>query len=203
MWTLSIPGTPLSLISSPSVIGMMTVNEILATGARLGFTGGGDCHEGHIGLTTEIPDGQGQVPHGLSQNHLHRSGLTGALLPELTRSALINALRSRMTYATTGARILLDFAVDRSGQGNRVTCRAVVHAVNTLHCVEIIKNGSTLFRKDIEAVDVEFEWTDSTDPDMVAYYYLRAEQKDGHMAWSSPVWIDQSCDHSGPEPYWA
>jgi len=23
-----------------------------------------------------------------------------------------------------------------------------------------------------------------------AYYYLRVLQKDGHMAWSSPIWVD-------------
>ena len=29
----------------------------------------------------------------------------------------------------------------------------------------------------------------SETPDFV-YYYLRVLQEDGHMAWSSPIWID-------------
>jgi hypothetical protein len=167
----------------------MTVHEILASGARLGFTGGGDCHEGRIGLTTDIPGGQGMISHGLSPNHTHRSGLTGALLPRLDRLELIRALRERRTYATTGARILLTFNIKNSD--GVIEGKACVHAVNPLLCVDVIKNGNSWLKQSSNSLDIELEWQDTLEDEKPVYYYLRAEQADGHMAWSSPQWSDE------------
>lgn len=37
--------------------------------------------------------------------------------------------------------------------------------------------------------DVSFEITDTEDPDQGDYYYLRVEQANDAMAWSSPIWV--------------
>jgi hypothetical protein len=46
------------------------------------------------------------------------SGLTAILAPELTRESLWKALHARRTYATTGARMLLDVTVDGHPMGD-------------------------------------------------------------------------------------
>ena len=44
----------------------------------------------------------------------------------------------------------------------------------------------------IEAIGghlLETSYTDEDPPDGEVRYYIRVEQEDGNMAWSSPVWV--------------
>ena len=171
-----------------------TFNELLQTGAKLGFTGGGDCHEGHAGFSCEDPDGQGRVPHTFARKLQYRCGMTGACMPDLDRRCLIAALRNRQTYATTGARILLDFAVSdlpmgAVGRAPAADCRATVHAVEPVHTVEIVKDGRVVWSHEPGELDVTVRWQDPDPPCAEHYYYLHVVQTDGQMAWSSPVWV--------------
>ncbi|KKL72269.1 hypothetical protein LCGC14_2086600, partial [marine sediment metagenome] len=52
----------------------LTVNDLLLKGAKLGFTAGSDCHEGHCGFSSEDPSGQGSTPHTFASVLLYRSG---------------------------------------------------------------------------------------------------------------------------------
>jgi Protein of unknown function (DUF3604) len=174
--------------------GLTSVNQLLATGARLGFTGGGDCHEARPGFTCEDPDRQGEVSHNFAKNLVYRCGMTAALLPELDRGSLLGALRQRRTYATTGARILLDFSVGGLGMGasgavDKAECRATVHAPAPIARVEIIKDGQVVYGEEPEGLDAEIAWTDPVERTCEHYYYLRVIQHDGQQAWSSPVWV--------------
>jgi len=174
--------------------GRMTVNEILQTGAKLGFTGGGDCHEGRVGFVQEDAAGQGKVPHTFSGNIPYRCGMTAALMESLDRASLIKAIRNRRTYATTGARILLDFTaaghqMGTVGQAESVECHVLIHAVEPIILVEIVKDGQVAWQKQLHDLDAELSWHDPAGPQAEHYYYLRVTQADGHMAWSSPVWI--------------
>lgn len=67
--------------------------------------------------------------------------------------------------------------------------------------VVLIRNGTVLRSFPIVEEKCEFEFDDSEPLSQVAlephperppfaYYYLRAVQKDGHLAWSSPIWVD-------------
>ena len=38
-------------------------------------------------------------------------------------------------------------------------------------------------------MDVQFDYTDAESPEQGDYYYVRATQIDGGMAWSSPIWV--------------
>jgi len=170
------------------------VNGLLRSGAHLGFTGGGDCHEGHVGFTCEDPDGQGATPHTFAAVLLYRCGMTAAELPEFGRRELIRALRNRRTYATTGARILLhftaaDYAMGAVGTADEVTCRAEVHAVAPLKAVEIVKDGAVAWSRQADGLEARVDWQDPDAPTREHVYYLRVTQVDGQMAWSSPVWV--------------
>lgn len=172
----------------------MSINDILDTGAKVGVTGGGDCHEGRAGFSQEDPDRQGLIPHTFGINIRYRCGMTAAIMPELTRKALIYALRNRRTYATTGARILLDFTLSGHPMGSIVrereaVIRVTVHAVNEINAIEIIRNGDVVFRSETGRLDAELEWTDPSPPPRQNYYYIRIVQFDREMAWSSPIWF--------------
>ena len=54
--------------------------DILNRGARIGLTGGGDCHEGRCGFSVEDSAGQGVTPHTFAPGLKYRCGLTAALL---------------------------------------------------------------------------------------------------------------------------
>jgi hypothetical protein len=172
----------------------MTVNQVLATGAKLGFTGGGDCHEGHAGFSSEDPEGQGTTPHTFAELLLYRCGMTAAVIPSLDRPSLIKALRNRRTYATTGARILVDFSaagfsMGAEGNASEVECRVRVHGVDRIREIRIIRDGKIAWSEVFDDLDVASEWKDPEPPTMQHYYYLHVIQTDGQMAWSSPIWI--------------
>ncbi len=166
----------------------------LNAGARLGFTGGGDCHEGKSGWTPDDPDGQGTALHGFARQLRYRSGLTAAVMPELRRRELIEALRDRRTYATTGARILLDFevsgvAMGQKGESDEAEVEATVHAVTELARLEVIRDGEVVHAVEVDGLDAELEWDDPKPVGERAWYYLHVIQRDGEEAWSSPVWL--------------
>ncbi len=173
-----------------------TAAELIATGAKLGFTGGGDCHEGHVGFSCEDVDGQGTRPHTFAKPLVYRCGMTAAVMGGLDRRSLIKALRNRKTYATTGARILLDFSVGGVAMGDvgkvkEVECRATVHGVEIIEKIEVIKDGESVWEVEVNSLDGEITWTDGDAGDGEHFYYLRVVQSDGEMAWSSPVWVEK------------
>jgi len=106
--------------------------DAVRRGYRVGVVATGDDHTGRPGASYPVGDKFGV-----------RNGLTAVVTGSLTREAVWAALTSRRCYATTGERILLDFAVDGSPMGSEVSCRAhpvcEVRVVGTapLYSVEI------------------------------------------------------------------
>lgn len=173
----------------------LPVHDWLNAGAMLGFTGGGDCHEGKSGWTCDDPAGQGSALHTFSRQMRYRCGMTAALLPELRRRELVDALRSRRTWATTGARILLDFAVSgvemgREGRAKKLKVKATVHAVQELERIEIVRDGEVVHSEAVEGLDAKLTWTDPEKVGERTWVYLHVIQRDGEEAWSSPVWLE-------------
>jgi hypothetical protein len=169
--------------------------ELLNQGARIGFTGGGDCHDGRVSFAGEHPERNGEIGAGFFPGLKFRCGATAALLPRLDRPELIEALRERRIYATTGARILLDVAVAGTGMGQAGACdgapvvAAAAHGQAEIAALEVIRDGGSVHRHAPESPDAELSWTDGTADAGEHWYVIRVEQADGHVAWSSPVWI--------------
>jgi hypothetical protein len=179
------------------------VQRALAMGRKLGFTGGGDDHDGHPG---------DPVATGAEPFH-HRDGLMAVWAPELTREAIFQGMYDRRTYATTGARIVGLFSVADQPMGGELTLAerpelsdervitAYVVGESKIAQVEIIRNNETVYHQFGEGSELELSWTDTEPLESLAltpvdedqprfvFYYLRVLQSDGHMAWLSPVWI--------------
>lgn len=186
---LGAPGAPLFPGAHP-----LPAHEWLNAGAKLGFTGGGDCHEGLSGWSPDDPQGQGSALHGFAHQLRYRCGMTAALMPELRRRHLVEALRERRTWATTGARILLDFRVSdvemgQEGEAKSAEIAATVHGQHELARLEIVRDGDVVWTEEVEGLDAQIEWSDPERVGESTWYYLHVIQRDGEEAWSSPVWL--------------
>jgi hypothetical protein len=162
-------------------------------GRHLGCTGGSESHDGRAGFPVMIASYPlKQVPF------LYRGGLTGIWARRMTRDCLWSSLWNRRTIATTGARILLDLAIDDQPLGETVrvtepprTLRVRVHGTAPLERIVVVRNNEEWHVVERPGWDCAFA-VDGLDLPArgVDWYYVRVMQEDGHMAWSSPIWIE-------------
>jgi len=179
-----------------------SVLKALKKNCRFGFVAGGLDDRG---LYSDFYEGD-QVQY--------TPGMTAIITKEFTRSGIADALFRRSCYATTGERMVLSLQVSGTGMGQEAsTADKPGLAINRhisgfaagttpLAKVEILRNGEVIKTfKPGNTYKLEFEYDDLTDmaksiiqaddkkPPFI-FYYLRVTQEDGHMAWSSPIWID-------------
>ncbi|MGE5195880.1 MAG: DUF3604 domain-containing protein [Anaerolineae bacterium] len=178
-----------------------SVRKALARNCRFGFVAGGlDDRSIYSGLYE-------------SDQTQYSSGLTGIFSIEQTREALLQALYNRSCYATTGERIILGFFIAGAQMGSELNTKqkpglafnrhitGYVAGTAPLKEIALIRNGSIFhtFEPKSSSFDIMFDDSEPlsnvvlTSPDerpVFAYYYLRVLQEDGHIAWSSPIWID-------------
>lgn len=131
-------------------------------------------------------------------------GLAAVQAVELTRDAVFQALYDRHTYGTTGAKIILEFALDGAPMGQRVRTTGApelairVVGTDTIAWVELLRwqPGTEAFqvleRWEPDADECAVSWRDETDVPG-AIYYVRVKQAElvrnrVAMAWSSPIW---------------
>jgi hypothetical protein len=126
-------------------------------------------------------------------------GLACVWVKEVSRSGILEALRARRCFATTGDQIVVDLWVnDVWGGGIADAAAAVsmtfnVEAMDEIVCVEILRNSRIVhvYEPVLATRQAAGEWTDSEPvrDDGVLYYYARVTQRNQHLAWSSPVWV--------------
>ena len=182
-----------------------SVLKALNHGCRFGFVAGGNDDRGPYSDLFETD--QVQYP----------AGITAILAKEHTRAALFEALSNRSCYATTGERIILSLSIAGFQMGSEIDTKSrpglefnrhiTGFAIGTKPLSEavLIRNGKVWKHLEIDKEKAEFA-IDDTDllseitlehkkkgelPPFV-YYYLRVTQIDGHRAWSSPIWVDQT-----------
>lgn len=132
-------------------------------------------------------------------------GLVAVRATGLTREEIFDALHARRTYATTGARILLDFDVNGTPMGGTAKAsegaaiRVEAHGTARIEWVEVLrhvkgeKGFAVVHRVEPRGADVRFEWKDgAVAGDAIYYVRLRQTEKVRDrvaQAWSSPVWV--------------
>jgi hypothetical protein len=117
---------------------------------------------------------------------------------ELSRKALGDAMRKRHSYAATD-NIVLDVRMGSLGiMGDEVRTSqprldVVVLGTGPIDRVEVIRNGevSHTERPNSGAAESRFHWEDPAPrkAETPSYYYVRVIQKDGQLAWASPIWV--------------
>jgi len=173
------------------------VRDVLDRGYELGFLASGDSHDGHPGLPHLSPYYDYRFASGSTPARVGTGGLAAVFTEELSRAALLTALRARATYATSGPRILLDASLGSHRMGTRVPPTEgemqlvlELHGSAPLKAVELIRSGGvvTSFAPDGAPLDLDHSFTLSN-LSQGEYVYLRIRQTDGGLAWSSPWFI--------------
>jgi hypothetical protein len=160
------------------------VRDVLARGYRLGFVGSGDSHDGHPGLAQLANSGSG--------------GLAAILADELTRASVHAALRARRTYATNGPRILLDVRLDDAPMGAVLpaaahpNARLAVLAIGEggFERIDVVR-GPGVAKSIAGELRARVGFTETLrDLRPGETVYVRAIQRDGGTAWSSPFFLE-------------
>ena len=176
------------------------VRDALDRGYRLGFVGSGDGHDGHPGLAHLSPV-YGWLPPRSGEEHarLGTGGLAGILAAERTRASVLEALRARATYATSGPRILVEArlagslfgsALPADELGEECELELVVLATAPLRSIDLVRPGRPVERLELSG-ERRFAGRLPVAPGAAGdYLYLRIEQADGGMAWTSPWFFE-------------
>ena len=77
-----------------------------------------------------------------------------------------------------------------------IKLKVLVHGTRPIARVDVIKDFVYVYSTEPNRPRVEFEWADGESrPQGLSWYYVRAVQDDGQLAWASPIWV-----HFGPRP---
>jgi hypothetical protein len=132
-----------------------------------------------------------------SPDHGGGLGLAGVWAAELDRASVFEALHARRTFGTTGAKMTLWLEVDGQPQGGSLAettgpldVRGVVRGTGALRRLVLVSNGKEVAEARSDSPDGLIEWTFEPEPGTESWLYLRAEQADGHIGWTSPVWVE-------------
>ncbi|MDE0100789.1 MAG: hypothetical protein OXN89_00270 [Bryobacterales bacterium] len=117
---------------------------------------------------------------------------------DFTREGLLDAMKQRHSYGATD-NIVLDYRLEANGreylQGDILKAegpfRLTVKVLGTtrIRQVDIIKNQEFVYTRQILPQDIEFDFEDAEKAAGEDYYYVRVQQADGNVAWSSPIWV--------------
>jgi hypothetical protein len=178
-----------------------SIRKALNMGHRLGFVAGG-------------LDDRGVFSNLYNSDQVqYTPGLTAVVCSSQTRDSLIQAVKDRSCYATTGARIILNMEIAGLPMGCILSTKAkpglafnrfikgCVIGTSNIKKVEIFRNGSLFQKFEPNQDQFDFEVNDPSpleshlirsklDDSQFLYYYIRAVQDDGHVAWGSPIWIE-------------
>lgn len=165
------------------------VQDGLARGRRFGIISGSESHDGRPGN----PVFHG--PHRCGVDVCHRGGIQGTYASALDPDSLFEAFRSRRCYGTTGVKIQLRFALNGWPMGSETPAaeeryiKVAVEGTDTLARIDVVRNNADVHTAMPRAAATELTWCDARPNHARDYYYIRVTQQDGHMAWSSPIWV--------------
>lgn len=159
-----------------------TMQAGLALGKRFGVIGSSDTHISRPGRS----------------NYLMYAGSLGAFLAkDLTRESIWDAWWNYRVYAASFDRIYVDFKINGQIMGTQVnvaeSCLIEYEIIGADEDIEVILlKDNHACRTDKSAngiVKVSFE-DSALNKDH--FYYLRAVQRNGHKAWSTPIWVSHN-----------
>lgn len=174
------------------------VRDALDRGYGLGFVGSSDGHDGHPGLG-HLASGSG--------------GLAAILSEDNSRQGVYDALMARRVYATNGPRFILRVSFGGYPMGSTIplsgdqtppieglpadTLLAQVIAPRELQHLDVIRSGQLMGSLDCDGERTCSLAAPMDDLEPGEYLYVRAVQRDGGAAWSSPFFFSDFTDGAG------
>ncbi len=129
-------------------------------------------------------------------------GVAALWVKELNRKGILEALKNRRCFATTGDKMVVDFRINGEIAGSTIKINDTpalsfkVKGQRVLDKVEILRNSEVI--KEYKITNDSLIFNDSFNDEKyqsekkVLYYYVRFTQKNNEIGWSSPIWIELS-----------
>ena len=118
----------------------------------------------------------------------------GVYVKEFTRLGIIEAINARRTIAATD-KIFLEFTCNDQMLGTEIEVHGKpnlgvkIEGTAAISRVTLVRNEKNYQQWTPNEKDFQKSFTDETPLPGENRYYMRVEQVDGSMAWSSPVWV--------------
>lgn len=114
---------------------------------------------------------------------------------DFTRQGILDAIRKRHTYGAMDNIILevrmgTHFMGDEFNMTQSQPIKVKVRAPREIAKVSIIKDSKVIYTTSPNSRNADFEYTDKGDVNGRHYYYVRVEQNDKMLAWSSPFFVN-------------
>jgi hypothetical protein len=121
------------------------------------------------------------------------------LTPSSRRADIVQSMRERHAYAATD-NIILDFQAldgDRTHimgdifetRTRKVQFKIRIVGTDTITWMDIIKNNTIAFTRQGDSSEMTVDYADTSPRPGENYYYVRVQQIDRNLAWSSPIWV--------------
>ena len=193
--------------SWPYALGWLEVDDTVAANVEVWNVGTAESESSSYSAVWGLRAGFHLGFVGVSDDH--RTGLADPLIGKaatachaasLTRDSLMEALRKRSCYATTGQRIGVDLRVGDACMGSELAApMGTVLAVNVSVvapeppvAIELVKNRFIVDRVVCETSLCELA-TEVGIRDPHNFVFARVVQSGEGRAWSSPIWIEGTC----------
>jgi hypothetical protein len=114
--------------------------------------------------------------------------------PSTSREAIFNSIRQRHTYGATD-NIVLEFRLGDHFMGDDFTApvqqriRVKVEGTDTIETIHLIRDAQYIYKWSPNSRQADFQFSDPAAGKGQHWYYVRVEQKNGELAWSSPIWV--------------
>ena len=114
--------------------------------------------------------------------------------PAATRQAIFDSILQRHTYGATD-NIILEFWLGNHFMGDdftasaKQTIRVKARGTGAIETVHLIRDAAYIYKWSPGKQDIDFEYRDNDAGAGEHWYYVRVEQANGELAWSSPIWV--------------
>ena len=119
--------------------------------------------------------------------------------PSTKRTDIVQAMRERHVYAATD-NIIMDVTAQDGDRAymmgdifetrtKKVQFKIRVVGTDTITRLEIIKNNTFAFSREGDTKEMNVDFVDAAPRAGENYYYVRVQQVDRNLAWSSPIWV--------------
>ena len=118
----------------------------------------------------------------------------GFYVDRIDRDSIIAAMKARHSFAATD-NIIVDLRMgdhlmgDSFSAGAPPPLTAYVHGTAPIKQIEVIKSNRIVYTVPGNGREMRFTYTDREPPQGEPWYYIRVQQQDGQLAWSSPLWV--------------
>ena len=174
-------------------------SKFLENGWRLGIIGSTDQHAGNAGFGVRRAGTKGGEPGEVFEPTSpaeNGTALVAVYAPQLTREGIFQGLYHRRTYATTGTRIVLDFAINNAPMGSEIRTAtapkitASAEGTAPIKLLRVVKNGKVVYSVSPGGLSASLTFQDGSGDYDRKYYYIDLVQDDGKKAISSPIWVN-------------